>query len=114
MTEERERLEKASRELAATWLKFQDVLPHDQKRKVDNSPPCINDVFQAVDIAEHKRKGKRNDTRVGGLKSRFGKLCRNLVGHENLFAVIPSGDKYISILSGSLSAIIKVTVFRYY
>ena len=44
------------------------------------------------------------------MKLLFGKFGTNAYKFRELFAMIPSSDKYVSILTGSLSAIIKVSL----
>ncbi|KAI9655728.1 MAG: hypothetical protein M1821_005163 [Bathelium mastoideum] len=102
-------LDKASRELAQAWLKFQNCLPDGHKSKVDDSPPCLQDVLSAVTEAADQIKTDREQSKLGRWKGRFNKLCSTLNNHKDMFDCVPDGDKYVSLLAGSLSSIIKAS-----
>ncbi|KAF2229535.1 hypothetical protein EV356DRAFT_556061 [Viridothelium virens] len=76
---------------------------------LDDSPPRLEDVYKAVTAASDQVKTNREESTIGRLKGRFNKLCSNLNSHRDLFAVVPDGDKYISILAGSFSALVKAS-----
>ena len=102
-------LDQASRELAQAWLRFQNCLPSGHKSKVDDSPPCLEDVYKAVTEASEQLKTDREESKIGRLKNRFNKLCSTLNSHKDMFDIVPDGDKYVSILAGSFSALVKAS-----
>ncbi|KAL9088332.1 MAG: hypothetical protein Q9165_006257 [Trypethelium subeluteriae] len=108
-TTEDQALDKASRELAQAWLGFQRLLPDGHRSKVDDSPPRLEDVYKAVTAASDQLKTNREESKLGRFRARFNKLCTNLNSHRDLFALVPDGDKYISILAGSFSALVKAS-----
>lgn len=59
-------------------------------------------------VADTKWKNNHEKTKAGRMKTLFGKVAGSLNKHRDLFALIPSGDKYICLLTGSVSAIVKV------
>ena len=108
LPEDQQKLEKAGRELAQVWLRFQECVPDGFKSNVADRPPKILDVLKAVDLAQSKWKTSREAGKTGRLRKGFGKLCSSLDDYKALLAVVPSSDKYFCILTGSLSAIVKV------
>lgn len=45
---------------------------------------------------------------IGNTKKLFGKLCQQVESHKEILDIIPSGDKYVSLITGSLSTLVKV------
>ena len=73
-------------------------------------PPPIHELLEAVETANLTWQENREQTNSGKAKQKFGKLCKSLDSHKELMAVIPQGDKYVSLLTGTFSAIVKVRV----
>ncbi|KAL8734031.1 MAG: hypothetical protein Q9166_001792 [cf. Caloplaca sp. 2 TL-2023] len=97
-------------ELAKSYKAFQKCLPKGHVSRIEDGPPRFKAVYEAVATADSAWKKNRERTNVGRMKTLFGKVCGSLENHRTLFAVIPSGDKYISLVAGSISAIVKATV----
>lgn len=94
--------------LAHAWEKFNRQLPEDRRDFVRNQPPSLTAVHDAIRKASVTWQSKRSDSRLGKLKKVFANVCESCSDHSDLLAVIPSGDKYVSLVTGSLSAIGKV------
>ncbi|KAF3401079.1 hypothetical protein DPV78_004951 [Talaromyces pinophilus] len=100
-----------SRRLYAAWIKFRKSLPQDQNMEVDSSHrPDIKYLIDTVSKAASTWQEDREQSTSGKLKAKFVKLCENCKNHSKLLSVIPSHDKYISLLSGSLSAIAQASI----
>ncbi|KAH8429322.1 uncharacterized protein LDX57_006989 [Aspergillus melleus] len=105
---EERRLETAARELAKAWSDFQSVLPPEHRSRVD-TPPDITVVWKAVLVAEESFQ-EQKETRMGKAKQAVFKACESLEDHKELFHIFPTGDKYVSLVTGSISAIVKAAV----
>lgn len=103
-------LEKISKQLAKQWLDFKHLLPAGNSNKEEHIPPPIGELIEAVEKANLTWQYNR-ETNTGKAKQRFGKICKSLDFHKEMMAVIPQGDKYVSLLTGSFSAIVKVRAF---
>lgn len=106
MQHEERKLEQAARELAKAWSDFQGILSPEHRSRVD-SPPDITVVWKALFIAEESYQEK-GETRMGKVKHAVFKACESLEDHKELFHIFPTGDKYVSLVTGSISAIVKV------
>ena len=95
-------------ELAKVYQKFLKCLPKDHGARVEDGPPDLRVVVEALTVAELNWKNNREKTRAGRMKALFGKLSINVTKFKDVFAVIPSGDKYVCLMTGSISAIVKV------
>lgn len=58
----------------------------------------------------NKWQAEREESKWGKTKAVFTRLARSADDHNQLLAVVPNNDKYISLLTGSLSAITNATV----
>ena len=112
LPQDQQDIDKESRKLAKAWLEFQACLPNDLKSKVADKPPGLADVYNAVNLANEQWKASREQSKFGRVKSRFAKLCGTLDDYKALLAIIPSSDKYVCLLTGSLSAMVKVRRFQ--
>ncbi|ETI28431.1 hypothetical protein G647_00880 [Cladophialophora carrionii CBS 160.54] len=99
-----------SRALFQAWERFQQQLPAAQRRDLRDQPPSIRLLFETVQNASATWQDKRAGTRRGRLKRIFARLCSSCEDHSQLMAVVPNDDKYICLLTGSLSAIAQATI----
>ncbi|KAJ4293630.1 hypothetical protein N0V90_008914 [Kalmusia sp. IMI 367209] len=47
---------------------------------------------------------------ISSIKAGYKKMCENLNKYSGLFKFVPSGDKYISLLTGTIETIVEATV----
>ncbi|KAI9766661.1 MAG: hypothetical protein M1839_004784 [Geoglossum umbratile] len=109
-TEGEQALESESQELAKAWCKFQGALPKEHRSRVQDAPPDIATVIKAVQAARASWQKSREQKTLGKTKKLFVGVCQSLDHHKELFGMIPNNDKYICLVTGSISAIIKATV----
>ena len=50
---------------------------------------------------------KKQEGKVGKSKRLFAKVCQSLDSHKDLFEMLPNNDKYVCLITGSLSSIVK-------
>ncbi|KAF5609333.1 uncharacterized protein FSUBG_4126 [Fusarium subglutinans] len=86
-----------SRRLHSTWDKFRRDLPQDY-------------LFATVTKASGTWKLDRHESKLRKLKSKFHNICQSCHDYSSLLAIIPKDDKYASLLTGSLSAIVQTTI----
>lgn len=100
-----------SQRLHTAWSKFQRSLPEDQRMQlVDSDRPDINFLMTTVKKASTTWKSDREESKLGKLKSKFQKLCQTCQDHSSLLAILPKDDKYVTLLTGSISAIAQATI----
>lgn len=51
---------------------------------------------------------KKDNTRRGKVVKAFHKFCGTIDSHKAMLELIPSGNEYVSILTGSLNVVIQV------
>ncbi|KAG5810549.1 hypothetical protein H9Q74_004946 [Fusarium xylarioides] len=100
-----------TRRLYAAWDKFRCDLPQDQQMQLEGRDrPEINYLVAVVSKASATWQTDRDESKLGKLKSKFHSLCETCHDHSSLLAIIPKDDKYVTLLTGSLSAIAQATI----
>ncbi|SPJ90367.1 uncharacterized protein FTOL_13248 [Fusarium torulosum] len=100
-----------SRRLHAAWSKFRRDLPKDQQVQIEGRDlPDINYLVATVKKASETWQSDREGSKLGKLKSKFHSLCETCQDHSSLLSIIPKDDKYVTLLTGSLSAIAQATI----
>ncbi len=71
------------------------------------SVPTIDKLHNAVVAASESWKSKK-ESGYGKVKQRFFDFLNMMDDHSEMFSVIPNGDKYVSLITGVVSTIVKV------
>ncbi|KAL9607264.1 MAG: hypothetical protein Q9167_007806 [Letrouitia subvulpina] len=103
-------LVRPTKDLALAYKKLLKYLPKEHEARVEDGPPRLDVVVEAVSLAQSRWRKSRKDTKTGHTKDLFTKVVKYLHGHRDLFAIVPSSDKYVSLVAGSMSVIIKATM----
>ncbi|KAL6912572.1 hypothetical protein FSST1_010332 [Fusarium sambucinum] len=100
-----------SRRLHEAWSKFRRGLPKDQQMQLEgHDRPDINYLVATVAKASATWQSDREGSKLCKLKSKFQSLCQTCHDHSSLLSIIPKDDKYVTLLTGSLSAIAQATI----
>jgi hypothetical protein len=103
------KLETKRDELQKTWQKFADKLKVSGNDDVGVGKPNLDAIRTAIQQAESKLQKNRNST-TGQVKAFFTKTSQTLESHSYLFDLLPTGDRYASVFTGSFTTIINVRV----
>ena len=103
-----------SRKLYAAWTKFCSRLPETKRQDMSKDVPSLKTLRNSVKEASESWEEQRKGTVTGRLKNKFSSLCKTMENHRALLSVIPKNDKYVSLLTGSLSAIAQVKFSFHY
>ncbi|KAF7555178.1 hypothetical protein G7Z17_g2378 [Cylindrodendrum hubeiense] len=99
-------LEKQRKELVETWDTFQHLFHGDgESVRPPNSIPTIETLRVAINQAQGAWLAKKTKG-FGKAKDRFFDFLDTMNDHSYLFKVIPSGDKYISLITGVVSSVV--------
>ncbi|KAJ1323734.1 hypothetical protein MN608_10979 [Microdochium nivale] len=94
-----------SRDLHQAWAKFCKALPKEQGGDLSTQMPSLKVLHSAVATASQTWQERREGTKVGRLKGIFTRLSETFESHSNIVSIIPTNDKYVTLLTGSLTAI---------
>lgn len=95
-------LESRREELQVTWVEFTKKL-----KLSDDAKPNMNTVRVAIQQAQVKIQ-RNQESKIGRTKAFFGSSFEVLNEYNYLFDMLPTGDKYTSVFTGALTAIVKV------
>lgn len=95
--------------LREKWVVFQDSCPREERLDLQSSEPTVDGVVDMANEMMNACRARREKGRRGRAISLFHKFCQGLDSHSNLLKVLPQGNLYVSIFSGALNAIIKVS-----
>ena len=77
---------------------------------VGDGPPTIETLQKAVQNSQNDWT-ERKESGFGKVKMKIENFLNTMNDHSYLFNVIPSGDKYVSLITGVISSVVKVCVF---
>ncbi|KAH7131326.1 hypothetical protein EDB81DRAFT_808374 [Dactylonectria macrodidyma] len=99
-------LEQQRAELVRTWENFQHLFHGEGEAAVPpNSIPTIDTLRGAINQAQNAWLAKKTKG-FGKAKDRFFDFLDTMSDHSYLFNVIPSGDKYVSLITGVVSSVV--------
>ncbi len=94
-----------SAKLVEKFMAFQSKSSKDEKLDLQKYEPNIGSVVDMVTDVMNTWRSKRQGRKIAGYFLKFG---RTLNSHKTMLEVLPQGSEYVSIFTGSLSAVIKV------
>lgn len=95
-------------ELLQAYRKFLKCLPKGHEARIEDGPPKLTAIVEALTLADDNWKSNREKTKAGRMRTLFSKVAVNLYKYKELFAMVPRSDRYLSLVAGSMSAIVKV------
>ncbi|KAI0450703.1 hypothetical protein F5B21DRAFT_528707 [Xylaria acuta] len=103
-------LQEQSRKLYQAWDNFCKRLPDEERGKACNEMPSIKLLYASVSQAAESWKEKREGSKTGRAKHIFTRLCDTFQPHTNLISVLPTDNTYVTLLTGSLTAIAQASI----
>lgn len=98
--------------LRAKWLKFRHSSSNEDQLDLDTFEPTIESVFDLIHVANDAIQKKKKSSSAGKITAHFHKFCGTLESHSLLLKVLPEGSEYVSVFTGTLNAVIKVSTCR--
>lgn len=99
-----------SRRLYEAWTLFCKKLPVEQQKGILTERPSIKYLYESVSDAAATWEENRSSG-SGKIKKAFTRVCDVLNTHSNLVSIFPTDDKYVRLVTGSISAIARVGQF---
>jgi hypothetical protein len=89
---------------------FQDAFPEAKVTSGTNRAISWSSLLQSVTDLKQQQEEKSKKSFMHQPKKRFHKVCDIINNHSNALKMLPQGDKYTSIITGSIETITKVRV----
>ncbi|KUI67665.1 hypothetical protein VM1G_03036 [Cytospora mali] len=83
--------------------------PKDERLDLNSIEPTIQGVVAMVNSVNAQWQGKRKQGHSGKAKTLFHRFCGTLDSHSSLIKLLPDGNEYVSVFTGTLNAIIKAS-----
>jgi len=94
--------------LKEAWDQFCQAIPAKSIKDFEQRPPTFDDVLQVVHDYEEDWQGKRTKGKLAVALGYLKKVCKTLDSHSYMLEVLPVGNEYVSLFTGTLNSIIKV------
>lgn len=103
-------LESKRNELVETWQKFGNLFPAGEAKSLQaqNRVPTVSELFNAVVDSQVARATQKKGMSKRA-KDQFFQFLGTMDDHSFLFKFIPAGDKYVSLVAGVVTTIVKVS-----
>ncbi|TGO14769.1 hypothetical protein BTUL_0048g00070 [Botrytis tulipae] len=103
-------LEEKSDKLSVAWRNLEDKLKLDKAGVPTTNGNNGTDILLLTIKLQRDILQKKQESKGAKVKNFLKRTVQSLENHKYLFALLPSGDKYTSVLTGAFSAIIKASV----
>ncbi|KAH7134107.1 hypothetical protein EDB81DRAFT_726007 [Dactylonectria macrodidyma] len=97
-------------QLREKWVTFHSNCPKEDRLDLKKFDPTIDGVVDLVRESNAKWQTKRRKGGGGKFMSTFHSFCNTLDSHSALLKVLPEGNQYVSLFTGSLNAVIQASV----
>jgi hypothetical protein len=98
-----------ARKLRDKWMEYHDNCSDEDRLDLTTVEPTMEGIVGVVDAALAVWNKKRRKGWRGEAASNFHKFCGTLDSHSNMLGILPKENMYVTIFSGSLTTIIKVS-----
>ncbi|KAK2776167.1 phytanoyl- dioxygenase family protein [Colletotrichum kahawae] len=96
-------------QLCEKWKVFVESSTARDRMNIKLSEPTMNGVIDAVHEVQRAWDSKRSNGRLGRAKRLLHRFCGTLKSHQSLLEILPSGNEYVSIFTGTLSVLIQAS-----
>nr|XP_036574813.1 phytanoyl- dioxygenase family protein [Colletotrichum truncatum]KAF6781287.1 phytanoyl- dioxygenase family protein [Colletotrichum truncatum] len=96
-------------ELRNKWKAFVESSPAADRLNLQTSEPTMDGVIDTVQQIQKSWEAKRGNGRLAKAKRFFHKFCSTLDSHKLLIQILPSGNEYVSIFTGTLNVVIQAS-----
>ncbi|KAF2143196.1 uncharacterized protein K452DRAFT_286025 [Aplosporella prunicola CBS 121167] len=96
--------------LRKRWLEFRISNPEVDRVDLQRSEPTAQDLVDLVEQSMSKWQERRSTGRRGKAMSFFRQFCRSINSHKAVMGILPEGNEYVSLFTGTLNAVVKASV----
>ncbi|KAF4431043.1 hypothetical protein CFRS1_v008735 [Colletotrichum fructicola] len=96
-------------QLREKWKVFIESSTARDRINIQLSEPTMNGVIDAVHEIQRAWDSKRSGGRLGRAKQLLHQFCRTLKSHQSFLEILPSGNEYVSIFTGTLNVLIQAS-----
>lgn len=94
--------------LRSNWVKLYKTGSKDDRLDLESFNPTFESTVDLINSVSENLQTKRSATAAGKITNGFHSFCDKLDSHAAFLKMLPEGNEYVSLFTGSLSAIVKV------
>lgn len=87
---------------------FYEGCSSDDRLDLRSSEPTIEGVVEVVGRIQDSWQRQRENSNRGKASRMFRSFCRGINSHKSLLKLLPEGNEYISVFTGTLNVVLKV------
>jgi hypothetical protein len=88
---------------------FRTTLPKSEQEDLEGKIPTVEGLIGMVDAVAKEWQNKRTASQSGKYMKHFTSFCETLDAHSSVLEVLPDGNEYVSLFTGTLKTIIHVS-----
>ncbi|KAE9365611.1 hypothetical protein N431DRAFT_519116 [Stipitochalara longipes BDJ] len=93
-------------ETTHAWKVFRTTLPKTEQEELEGKIPTVEGLIGMVDTVAKEWQSKRVASQSGKFIKHFIGFCKTLDAHSAMLEVLPDGNEYVSLFTGTLKSII--------
>ena len=94
--------------LRKKWVSFYQDCPKGERLDLKTSEPSLEGVTDTIREITESWQTKRKKSRLVKATAQFHRFSSTLSAHSSLLKVLPEGNEYVSVFTGTINAVIKV------
>ncbi|KAF6794597.1 phytanoyl- dioxygenase family protein [Colletotrichum sojae] len=99
-------LEVETKQLQEKWRSFLESSPKADRLNLQSSEATMKGVIDTVRTIQETWESKRDSGRLAKASRLFHRFCGTLRSHKLFLELLPAGNEYVSIFSGTLNLVI--------
>lgn len=95
--------------LSHAWKVFRETIPKSEQENLEGKIPSVEGLIGIVGAVARDWQNKRTASKSGKYMKYFTSFCETLDSHSYMLEVLPNGNEYVSLFTGTLKTIINVS-----
>ena len=95
--------------LSHVWKVFRETIPKSEQENLEGKIPSVEGLIEIVEAVAREWQNKRTTSKSGRYMKYFTSFCETLDAHSYMLEVLPNGNEYVSLFTGTLKTIINVS-----
>jgi hypothetical protein len=94
--------------LSHAWKDFRASLSKDEQEQLEGKKPSVEGLISMVNTVANEWQSQGMTSKSGRFMNNFTSFCETLKAHSSLLEILPEGNEYVSLFTGTLKTIINV------
>lgn len=95
--------------LRKKWVELYENTSRKERLDLDSLDLSFDGVVDLIRSTSTQTQADREERIMGKITGRFHSICDTVHSHSAFLKLLPEGNEYVSVFTGSLNAVIKVS-----